>query len=185
MEHSGTATAALIKPDRQCPVNHGPGDALTELRWQIELLAFPDKSVSSRIGILIPNRNFMPNLTVESTASRIANIWVKAFAEKSRGKFSLTKADIRRISGREKLEESIIKGIREALYHNHNLVLLRIEDEEFFVESAATLRKWRKAPLTVISAEVNRKKDPIKVVLAVRTVLNDAAAWPFPKGTKA
>ena len=29
MEHSGTATAALIKPDRQCPVNHGPGDALT------------------------------------------------------------------------------------------------------------------------------------------------------------
>lgn len=124
----------------------------------------------------------MTAITPITIASRLANIWTKNFSGKAKGRFRLYKEDIRRISGRSRLEDGVIAKITMALYKDHDLALLRIDDEEFFVDSVKSLRGWRETPAGIITAEARRKRDLLP--MAVKTVKNEAAAWPFPTGTK-
>lgn len=119
----------------------------------------------------------MPNKTVVQIAAHLNNLFQAEFSDKTKGRFVLTHASLRMLSGRARLEGGLIKKIAECLVRDYGLVLIQTT-ELFGIEKEAAISQWREVPKSVLARETRRKASG--TIPPLRTILNPAAVWPFP-----
>lgn len=91
----------------------------------------------------------MHNITPFSVAENIADIHECVFGGKSRGRLILTKSDLRSLSGRKKLEDSIIQEIISEA-SEMGLIIFSISGDYYGVIESKKCLAWRKCTNSII-----------------------------------
>lgn len=84
----------------------------------------------------------------EQVADDLARIYELEFGGKDRGRFRLSRRQLRRLSGRGRLEDSILAQFVQHCYER-GLVVTDLGDE-FSVIEVAAMQNYRKAPSRLI-----------------------------------
>lgn len=125
----------------------------------------------------------MPALTPSDIAAHLSALYSQEFGGKSAGRYVLSKDEFKRLSGRERLETVIVARIREDLLKNHQLVLLETNDTYGVIREEDVLR-WGEVSRGAVTKQSKRRPGAGEQRQRVKTVLNPAAAWPFPTGVR-
>ena len=115
--------------------------------------------------------------TPAEIAFHLSRLFHMEFADKAKGRYLISHSDLRRLSGRCRLESGVKKQISAQLAEL-GFVLIYIESQDKYgIEQEQAVLKWRDVPKGVLSKEARRS--------AFVVTLSPAAAWPFPTGTRA
>lgn len=85
----------------------------------------------------------MPRPTPEEIAATLSSLFRQEFGGKKRGRFCVFRDDLKKLAGREKLEDSIVTAVGIHLYNNHNLALFDGVDYVAVFDAVPITSEWR------------------------------------------
>ena len=89
------------------------------------------------------------NISPDGVAKALAEIYEKPFGGKDRGRYRISRRNLRRLSGKKRLEDGTIQKIVEAAY-DRGFVIIDLGDE-FAVIEEGVMANYRPAPKAVLS----------------------------------
>ncbi|WP_164462884.1 MULTISPECIES: hypothetical protein [Burkholderia cepacia complex] len=87
----------------------------------------------------------MANLKPEHIANLINEMYYDTFAGKTRGRFFLTKDQIKALAGRSQMQTSVIESIAKFALKNHGLCMAEVDAGYGFIEQDK-VSAWRAVP---------------------------------------
>lgn len=87
--------------------------------------------------------------TPRQVAEELNVLYEMAFAGKNSGRYKISRSKLRLLSGRKRLESSIIKEIVDAAYEQYGLVMVELEDV-FAIIRENVMLTYRPVPSTIL-----------------------------------
>jgi len=101
----------------------------------------------------------MENLKGDHIADLINDLYYATFAGKTRGRFFLTKEQIKTVAGRAALRQSTIDRIATVALENHGLAMVTVDGGYGFIEQDK-VAAWRSVPASKLKtiAKIGQKE---------------------------
>jgi len=99
----------------------------------------------------------MPKPSPSDAAERLKSIYQQPFGGKERGRYKISRINLRILSERKRLENTFLDLLKSAAYDEQGLILEELEDY-FVVILEDTMLNYRPVPKSVISKFVNVTK---------------------------
>jgi hypothetical protein len=94
------------------------------------------------------------NRSLEKVATALAAIYEEPFGGKGRGRYKISRRNLRRLSGRKRLEDTTIEKIVEAAY-DQGFIMVDLGDDFAVVEEGVMLN-YRPVPKVILSRYVSK-----------------------------
>lgn len=92
------------------------------------------------------------NKPVGDVAQALIDIYEQTFGGKNRGRFKISRSNLRRLSGRKRLEDTTIEKIADAAY-DKGLIVVDLGDY-FAVVEEGVMRNYRPVPKSILSVAI-------------------------------